>query len=643
MRSPPPPRGLDKSTASEKHDTDDLHSQAPRRTTDGRWAWNTGSPHTRWCEVSEGPDPRTYAHRVPDTDPGEPDHRGPARFLWWLVTRQRGRVLLGALWGSSWMCALMLPPYLMAQAVDRGLRAGDRGQLVLWVSALLTVGALIAVLGILRHRTMTLIRVDAAYRTVQVVVRQVTRLGAALPGKVSAGELTHLQARDTSRIAQTLTVTGPGVGAVIAYSAAAVLLFRISAPLALVVLLGVPLLAVTVGPLMQRLHGAEGTYRQKQGDLTAQAVDVVTGLHVLNGVGGKPVLARRYRERSQALLADGYRVASLTSWVQALGACLPVLFLALVTWIAARMAADGAITVGDLVAVYGYVAALLAPVTFFVEGADDLPRGLVSARRVTDVLALTPDVESRETPVPPPSGPADLHDPASGLVVPAGRMTALVSARSDEARAVVDRLVRYTDSDVTWGGVPLSGVDLAEVRRRILLAGNDAYLFSGPVRAAVSVGEHSDDEVERALRTAVAEDIVESRPGGLGSRLSDRGADVSGGQRQRLRLVRALLADPEILVLAEPTSALDAHTEATVAARVEAARRGRTTLVVTTSPLVLGHASGVSLLVDGRVVAVGTHGELLARQPRYRELVFRDAGADLPSVPVSDAQEGTGR
>lgn len=102
-------------------------------------------------------------------------------------------------------------------------------------------------------------------------------------------------------------------------------------------------------------------------------MDVVTGLHVLNGVGGKPVLARRYRERSQALLADGYRVASLTSWVQALGACLPVLFLALVTWIAARMAADGAITVGDLVAVYGYVAALLAPVTFFVEGADDLP------------------------------------------------------------------------------------------------------------------------------------------------------------------------------------------------------------------------------------------------------------------------------
>ncbi|MFD9288925.1 ABC transporter ATP-binding protein [Streptomyces sp. NPDC060030] len=593
--------------------------------------------------MTEGPDLRTYPHRVPHTDPGVPDFRGPARFLWWLVTMQRRRVLLGALWGSSWMCALMLPPYLMSQAIDRGLRAEDREQLVLWVSAVLAVGALIACLGILRHRTMTLIRVDAAYRTVQVVVRQVTRLGAALPGKVSAGELTHLQAGDTSRIAQTLTVTGPGVGAVIAYSAAAVLLFRISALLALVVLLGVPLLAVTVGPLLQRLHGAEGAYRQKQGDLTAQAVDVVTGLNVLNGIGGKPMFIRRYRERSTALVSDGYRVASLTSWVQALGTCLPILFLALVTWIAARMAADGAITVGDLVAVYGYVAALLAPVTFFIEGADDLPRGLVAARRVTDILALSPDVESSGTPVPPPSGPADLHDPASGLVVPAGRMTALVSARLDEARAVVDRLGRYTDSDATWGGVPLSGMELAEVRRRILFAGNDSYLFSGSVRAAVSVRDHSDDDVGRALRTAVAEDIVESLPEGLGSRLSDRGLDVSGGQRQRLRLVRALLADPEVLLLVEPTSALDAHTEATVAARVDTARRDRTTLVVSTSPLVLGHASQVSLLVDGRVVAVGTHGELLDRQPRYRALVFRGAGGDLPSVPAARPQEGMSR
>ncbi|MFI0982384.1 ABC transporter ATP-binding protein [Streptomyces sp. NPDC021093] len=606
--------------------------------------------------MAEGSDPRTYAHSVPHADPGAPDHRGPARYLWWLVRMQRKRVAVGALWGSSWMCALILPPYLMSQAIDRGLKAGDRGQLVLWVSVVLVVGAAVAVLGILRHRTMTLIRVDAAYRTVQVVVRHITHLGAALPGKVSAGELTHLQAGDIGRIAQTLTITGPGVGAVIAYTVTAVLLFRISALLALVVLLGVPLLAVTVGPVLEKLHGAEGTYREKQGELTAQAVDMVTGLSVLNGIGGKPMFARRYRERSQALLGDGYRVASLTSWVQSLGACLPVIFLALVTWIAARMAADGAITVGELVAVYGYVAALLAPVTFFIEGADDLPRGLVSARRVTDILAMTPDIEDGGTPVPRPEGPADLHDPASGLVLPAGRTTALVSARFDEARAVVERLGRYTDSDVTWGGVPLAGMELAEVRRHILLADNDTYLFGGSVRSAVSVRDsHSDEDIERAVRAAVAEDIVEALPDGLESRLDNRGLNVSGGQRQRLRLVRALLADPEVLLLVEPTSALDAHTEATVASRVNAAREGRTTLVVSTSPLLLGHADQVSYLVNGRVVATGTHGELLALQRDYRALVFRGADgyepgdgyepadAARPDGRTAGAQEGISR
>ncbi|MFH8349530.1 ABC transporter ATP-binding protein [Streptomyces sp. NPDC018045] len=594
--------------------------------------------------MPEGPDLPAFPDRVPYTDPGTPDCRSPLRYLWWLVVMQRKRVLLGALWGSAWMCALMLPPYLMSRAIDNGLRGRDTGELVLWVAVILVLGAAIAALGILRHRTMTLIRVDAAYRTVQVLVRQMTRLGAALPRKVSAGELTHLQAGDIGRIAQTLTITGPGVGAVIAYAATAVLLFSISAVLALVVLLGVPLLAVTIGPLLGKLHGAEGTYREEQASLTARASDMVTGLSVLNGIGGKPMFARRYRERSQALLSHGYRVAALTSWVQALGVCLPVLFLATVTWISARMAADGTITVGEMVAVYGYVAALLVPVSFFIEGADDLPRGLVSARRVAGILAMRPDLADREGLVEPPAGPAGLYDPESGLELPAGRLTALACARSDAAYAVVERLGRYTDSEVTWGGVRLADVPLDEVRRRILLSDHDAYLFGGPLRSAVSVREdHADADIGRAVTAAVADDIVEALPEGLDARLDNQARNVSGGQRQRLRLVRALLADPEVLLLVEPTSALDAHTEATVAARVDAARQGRTTLVVTTSPLLLDRAARVCHLVDGRVAAEGTHGELLAREPGYRALVFRGGQDGAPAGRAPEVREGAGR
>ncbi|MER7844128.1 ABC transporter ATP-binding protein [Kitasatospora sp. NPDC096077] len=593
--------------------------------------------------MTDGPDLPTGTRRIPYTDPGTPDHRSPLRFLWWLVSMQRKRVLLGATWGTLWMCALMLPPYLMSRTIDDGLRGRDTGSLVGWVAVVLAVGAVIAVLGILRHRTMTFIRVDAAYRTVQVITRHVNRLGTTLPRQVSAGELTHLQAGDIGRIAQTLTITGPGVGATIAYLATAVLLVRISVLLAAVILLGVPLLAFTVGPLLEKLHGAEGRYREEQGALTALAGDMVAGLPVLNGIGGKPMFAARYRQRSRDLVPLGYRVASLTSWVQALGACLPVVFLAVVIWLSARMAATGDITVGELVAVYGYVAALLVPVTFFIEGADDLPRGLVSARRVIDILALRPESSRERTRTEPPAGAAELHDPESGLVLRPKLVTALVCARPDEARAVVDRLAGYTDSYATWGGTGVSDWEPTALRRHVLVSDNESYVFGGTLASVVDVrGGCTTAQIERSLHAAAAEDIVDLLPGGLDAPLEDRGRNVSGGQLQRLRLARALLADPEVLLLVEPTSALDALTEAAVASRIGAFRADRTTLVVSTSPLVLGRADQVCHLVDGKVRAVGTHGELLAAEPAYAALVFRGDAETRPDT-TTEPQEGPAR
>ncbi|GAA3862354.1 ABC transporter ATP-binding protein [Saccharothrix violaceirubra] len=563
--------------------------------------------------------------RVPYADPGTPDTRGPWHLLWWLVWRQRGRVLRGALWGSLWMVGLMLPPYLIAQAIDRGLRANDPGALLVWATAVLVVGLVNAFLGIMRHRTMTMIRVDSAYRTVQVLVRRMAELGAALPKRVAAGEVSTVGSADLFRVAQTLTITGPGFGAVVACAVVAVLLFGISPALAAVVLVGVPVLLVVVGPLLGRLDRAETAYRERQGAVTALAADIVGGLRVLCGIGGKGVFADRYRARSRELRDNGFRVGAITSRVQALGVCLPVVFLAAVVWISARMTASGALTVGEMVAVYGYVAALVVPVSAFVEGADDLTRGVVSARRVIAVLDVRPDLDDPEPPVPGPAADADLHDPASGLVVPGGRFCALVATGPAEALAVVDRLARYADSAAAWGGVPLGRMSLTEVRARIVVADSDAHLFAGALRDVVAPAATPDDDaVRRAVHTAAAEDLVAALPEGLDSPVAAQGRDLSGGQRQRLRLVRALLADPDVLLLVEPTSAVDAHTEARIAGRLRAAREGGTTLVVTSSPLVLDRADHVSLLVGGRVAASGTHARLLATDDDYRRLVHRD-------------------
>ncbi|MGW7522952.1 ABC transporter transmembrane domain-containing protein [Streptomyces sp. NPDC054783] len=556
-------------------------------------------------------------------DPGTPDTRGGWRYLWWLVLRQPMRSAAGALLGSVWMVLLAAQPYLLARAVDEGLVPGRLGVLAAWTGVMFVVGSVNAWLSIMRHRTMTRVRMDAYFRTVKVVVGQVVRLGAALPRRAGAGEVVTIGVGDVHTLAQALTVVGPGVGSAVVYVVVAGLLLALSAPLAAVVLLGLPVIALVTGPLTLRLQGAESTYRERQGVLTARIGDLAGGLRVLNGLGGKGLFADAFRQDSQRLRAQGYRVGAVASWVQALGVGLPTLFLAVVTWLAARLAAQGSITIGELVSVYGYVAVLIGPVAFFVQMAYDLNRGVVAARRVVRLLRLEPEPD--EGTLPAPEQPAELHDPASGVRVVPGRLTALATARPAEAATVVDRLGRFGPTDATWGGVRLDAVPLADVRGRILVADNEADLFAGPLREVVAAGRPVDEAaLGRALYAAAAEDVVRGLPEGPDSPVSGQGRSLSGGQRQRMRLVRALSADPEVLLAIEPTSALDAHTEATVARRLREAREGRTTVVTSTSPLMLDRADTVVFLVDGKVAATGPHRRLLTAEPGYRALVARD-------------------
>jgi ABC-type multidrug transport system fused ATPase/permease subunit len=554
-------------------------------------------------------------------DPGTPDRRSAGRYLRWLVMRQPGRSVAGAVLSSVWMMLLAGTPYLMSRAIDEGLQTGDFAALAGWCAALVAVGALTAWVGILRHRTMTRVRMDANFRTVKVLVDHSVRLGAELPRQAGAGEVVTIGVGDVTTIAASLTAVGPGLGALVAFVAVAGLLLSVSLPLAVMVLLGVPVLALVVGPLMKRLQGREAEYRERQGVLTARIADLAGGLRVLNGLGGKGLIAGAFRRDSRSLSAQGYRVGAVTSWMESLGAGLPVLFVAVVTWFGARLAARGEITVGELVSVYGYVAALMWPVAFLVECSGQISRALVAAGRVVAFLRLEPAATSGTSDAP--ASPAALHDPDSGVTVRPGGLTALAGARPADAAEIVERLARYTPSAVTWGDVLLADVPLPQIRSRVLLADPEADLFAGPLREVVG------GEDPRAFHAAVAEDIVQSLPDGLDSPIDAQARNLSGGQRQRIRLVRALLADPEILLAAEPTSALDAHTEAKVAERVKAAREGRTTVVTTTSPLVLDQADTVHYLVDGKTAATGTHRELLNEEPGYRALVSRDAGEEM--------------
>ncbi|WP_433497947.1 ABC transporter transmembrane domain-containing protein [Sphaerimonospora sp. CA-214678] len=566
-------------------------------------------------------------------DPGIPDVRGPIGYLWWLARGQARLLIIGIGFAVVWWLGQALVPAALGRAID-ALIVKDAGSLVRWSAAVLGLGVVQAVTGALRHRMAVYNWLSAAYRTVRVTTRQATRLGATLPKRLSTGEVVSVGNSDIEHLGGSMEILLRGSGAVVAITAVTVILIATSPPLGVVVLVGVPLATVAVGPLLRPLHRRQNRQRDLQGELATRAADIVGGLRVLRGIGGEQVFAARYREESQRVRRAGVRVASVDSMLAGAEILLPGLLIACVTWLAARFALDGRVSVGQLVAFYGYAVFLIAPIRTLTEAADKITKGHVAARRVCRVLSMEPEIQDapglRETPredPPAPDRPSDgvLVDEESGVAVRPGRLTALAAAVPEDAIAIVDRLGRYAPGEVTLGGTPLAELPVAFVRRHIVVADNEARLFTGRLRHELDVrGTATDEDVRRALYDACAEDIVAALPDGLDAEVAEAGREFSGGQRQRLRLARALLADPEILILVEPTSAVDAHTEARIADRLGKARAGRTTLVCTTSPLVLDRADHVLFVEDGEVRAEGGHRELLAISSGYRSSVIRE-------------------
>ena len=521
--------------------------------------------------------------------------------------------------------SLALPPYLLSRAVDDGLASRNGTAFAVWTAILVLAGVVNAALGIARHRTMTKVRMTALFQVTHAVVDRCCSLGAALSSKIATGSVIAVGITDARIIAQSLTVAGPGIGAVVTYVGIAILMYSISAKLAVVVLVGIPAVLGVVGPLLRRAERSGSGYRAQEGALISRLVATLSGLRVLNALGGKGAFASRYQCESRRLRDNGYQMGSVLSWISALATGMPALFLGLVTWLAARMAAEGAITIGSMIAVYGYAAILVVPVATLIEGADDLAGARVAGRMVIELLKTDQDpaISTMKMGVVPPEHLA-IYDIVSGVEVRPGVLTALVSARTPDVVAIIDRLGMLVDSDAMWGDIRLDEVPIPVVRERICVADNDAAIFAGTLRELVAGRRRSDDrKIETAITSAVAADVAAALPDGLDSSIASGGSNVSGGQRQRLRLARVLYAEPEILLAVEPTSAVDAHTEAKMAASVKSTRAGRTTVVSTSSPLVLDRADTVVFIVGGKAVGTGSHRSLLETHPGYRELVTR--------------------
>ena len=580
-----------------------------------------------------------------------PDSRSATRYLLWVWREQWRSQLLGLFWGVAWMLALAMIPAMIGRAIDRGLLARSTSGLLTWTGVVLGLSVFASAAGAMRHRSAMTNWLAAAYITVQVTSRHSVKVGADLPRLIASGDVLAIGTTDVEAVGGTFDIIARLTGGLVAMAMVAIIMLSTSVPLGLVVLIGVPVMMACTVLLMRPLHRRQETYRDLQGKLSDQTVDIAQGIRILRGIGGEGAFSARYATGSQYLRGLGIQVGRVESLFAAQEVLLPGLLTGLVTWLAAHFALHGEITVGQLVAFYGYASFLVLPLASFGQAADAVTRGHVAAGHVIKLLHISSPITEPESPIAPPPRGVPLADADSGLTITPGELLAVACADPEDAERLANRLARYVDDGApTLGDVPLSRLSVSVVRQRILAAGNADRIFAGTLRSSLCGTTNApDDVVMGALYAASAEDIVTALVEGLDAEVEEKGRNFSGGQLQRLRLARALIADTEFLIAVEATSAVDAHTEARIAERIGAYRAGRDgprgTALFTTSPLVLDHADRVVYVESGRVVATGRHGELLAEQPGYKSLVTRgeddtDAAADGATSDGTAACQG---
>lgn len=578
----------------------------------------------------------------------------PTRFLLSLARRQRFRILAAMVLSTAWLVSQALIPAAIGRTIDTGIARHDTRELVLWCLVILALGVIRAASSIGGYRLILIIRAINGYHTTQAVTRQATVLGAALPELIAGGEVVAIGTSDIGAVGAAVTQSGRLVGSIATIATVALVMLKISIPLGLLVLLGVPVMTGLSSLLLRSLQKRQDHYRDLEGVLTGRAVDIAGGLRVLRGIGGERMFAANYRAESAKLRDADVAVSRVEADLYGMQVLIPGILTAVVTFVAARYALDARLTVGQLVAFYGYATFLALPLALVLDGIQAFPRSLVAAGRVIRMLNLEPrfqDTPGTRGNVLSDSGsdlgdvPEYIVDTLSGLTVSAGSFVAVACADPDDAVALSRRLTRFDESrGPALGGHPLASIPLRVVRSRVLLATNGDRLFPGILRDELDPsGTASDGDFEAALNAACADDFISGLPDGLGTTIVDNGRAFSGGQLQRLRLARALLKGSEITVLVEPTNAVDAHTEALIAQNLaglheardndvysaDMSRRLRTTVIFSVSPLLLDRAHRVAFVVDGTVVASGTHHELLSQVPAYRAVVTRDVDVEV--------------
>jgi len=577
----------------------------------------------------------------------------------------RRQLSVGVLAGLGWTAAKVAVPSVTGVAIDRGIGSkGHPAELLWWSAALAALGVGVGVCTGLRKYSAFGAAVGAETDLRQRLFAHLQRLSFAYHDQTGTGELLARAATDLQQVNNLFSLIPISIGNSLIVLSVAVVLLVTDARLAVLALGALPAINFVAKRFSSRVHPVSMELQGELSGLSGIVEETVSGMRVVKGFGAERVFARRVRDQADEVFQRAVQLGTVrASYMPWLDPMVPSLGLLAVAWYGGHQVVAHHLTVGRLTAFYLYVVLLINPLRMTGMLVAQAQRAVASAQRIHQVLATDPAIiDSAQAGALPDGGGEVRFENVSfaytsgagaelpvldglDLVVVSGEAVALVGATGSGKSTVAHLVPRFYD--VTGGRVCLDGADvrgvrLADLRRAVSVVFEDTFLFGDTIAANIAFArpDAPDADIERASVLAGAAEFIAELPDGYATAVGEHGYSLSGGERQRLALARAILANPRVLILDDATSAVDANKEREIRAALAEVMLGRTTIVIAHRVATIALADRVVLIGDGRVIAEGTHTELLASSPAYREVLARaEQGERVATAAPSPSSE----
>jgi ATP-binding cassette subfamily B protein len=549
----------------------------------------------------------------------------------WIVT-----ALVAALF---WTATKVTIPLLAAAAIDKGIIGNDTSELVKYVGLMLVVGSFqVFVSGLRRYGAFRLaFRVEADLR--QGLFAHLQRLHFAYHDEAQTGQLMARANTDIQMVREFLMLAPLTAASLMILVAVTIVMLTQSVTLALLALGALPLLNVAATRFSRKMGPISFDLQQELAELSGVVEESVSGIRVVKGFGAEDLQRARLAAEADQVQKEALAASRLRAGFLPLVDFLPAVALVMILWYGGHLVLDGKMQIGQLVAFNSYILMLVWPLRMSGMMIAMASRMSASAGRVHEVLATDPMIADPPRGRALPEGGGEVvfervdfsyYDGSAvldglDLHVRPGEAVAVVGPTASGKSTIARLLPRFYDVDdgrVLIDGVDVRTVKLDELRSQVGIVFEDTFLFSDSVRANIAFADATAtmEQVRRAAALAGA-DFIDDLPDGYETVIGEHGFSLSGGQRQRLAIARAVLADPRVLILDDATSSVDPSKEHEIRAALREVMKGRTTIIIAHRPATIALADRVVLLDGGRVVAQGTHEELVRTSERYRDVL----------------------